>query len=178
MVTIVVGGARSGKSSFAESIFQGENDVVYIATTRPEDEEMEERVVHHRKNRPDTWRTFEGNYNIADAVGSEKHYILDCITVLTSNIMFDMSCDVAIIDGLLQKEIEDKVLEAVKSLIDRINASKLKLVMVTNEVGCSIVPENHVARVYRDIAGRVNQRAAELADEAYAVICGIPVKLK
>jgi len=178
MVTLVTGGARSGKSSFSESRFEGKNDVVYIATSRAEDDEMKERAIHHRSFRPESWRTFEGDYNIADAVGKEKYYLLDCITVLTSNIMFDMSKDADTIDNALQRVIEDKIVETIKGLVDRINEADLELVMVTNEVGCSIVPENHVARVYRDIAGRVNQRAAEMAEEAYAVFCGIPVRLK
>lgn len=178
MVTLVTGGARSGKSSFAESRFEGKTDVVYIATSRAEDDEMKERAIHHRSYRPEEWRTFEGDYNIAHAVGREKYYLLDCITVLTSNIMFDMSKDTEIIDASLQKLIEDKVVGTIKGLVDKIKEADLELVMVTNEVGCSIVPEDHVSRVYRDIAGRVNQRAAEMAEEAYAVFCGIPVKLK
>ncbi|MHC1721026.1 MAG: bifunctional adenosylcobinamide kinase/adenosylcobinamide-phosphate guanylyltransferase [Clostridiaceae bacterium] len=178
MITLITGGARSGKSSFAESRFNGKSDVVYIATSRTEDDEMKERVIHHRSCRPDSWRTFEGDYSIAEAVGIEKYYLLDCITVLTSNILFDMSKEAEVIDSGLQKAIEDKVVERIKALVDKVREADLELIMVTNEVGCSIVPENHVARIYRDIAGRVNQRAAEMADEAYAVFCGIPVKLK
>jgi len=178
MVTLVIGGARSGKSSFAESAYDGKKDVVYIATSRTEDDEMIQRISHHRSQRPDFWRTFEGDYNIADAVGHEKFYILDCITVLTSNIMFDMSKDAELIDDKLQSLIEDRAAEAIKKLVDKIKKSGSELIMVTNEVGCSIVPENYVARVYRDIVGRVNQRAAKMADQAYAVFCGIPMKLK
>jgi adenosylcobinamide kinase / adenosylcobinamide-phosphate guanylyltransferase len=178
MVTLVIGGARSGKSSFAESAYDGKSNVVYIATSRTEDDEMMQRIGHHRSQRPDSWRTFEGDYNISDAVGREKFYILDCITVLASNIMFDLSGDAVLIDDILQNLIEVRIVETIKKLVDKIKESDSELIMVTNEVGCSIVPENHVARVYRDIVGRVNQRAAEMADQAYAVFCGIPVKLK
>ena len=178
MVTLVVGGARSGKSSFAESIFKEKRDVVYIATDRVEDEEMAQRVQWHRSIRPSFWRTFEGTYNIESAVGLEKHYLLDCITVLTSNIMFDMSKDTLLIDSKLQSLIEDKAVKEIEKLVNKSKDLGLELVMVTNEVGCSIVPENHIARVYRDIIGRVNQRVAEMSDEAYGVICGIPLKLK
>jgi len=178
MVTLIVGGARSGKSSFAESMYKDKSDVVYIATARAEDDEMMQRVNHHRSLRPSFWRTFEGTYNIEDAVGSEKYYLLDCITVLTSNIMFDMSKDAQVIDSILQNSIEERVISTIEKLVDIVKKLDLELIMVTNEVGCSIVPENHIARVYRDIVGRVNQRVAEMSEVAYVVFCGIPLKLK
>ena len=178
MVTLITGGARSGKSSFAEALYKNEKDVVYLATSRVEDNEMLERVKRHRQSRPHYWRTFEGTYNLCEAVGEEKCYLLDCITVLTSNIMFDISKDSQIIDSNMQDLIEERTIAEIEKLINKINDLNLKLVMVTNEVGCSIVPENHIARVYRDIVGRVNQKIALMADEVYAVFCGIPVKLK
>lgn len=178
MIVLITGGARSGKSSFAESTYKEKRDVVYIATSRVEDDEMEQRVSRHRSSRPNFWRTFEGTYNLEDAIGSEKFYLLDCITVLTSNIMFDMSKDMSKIDSRLQDSIEDMTVQVIRKLVDKARNLNLDLVMVTNEVGCSIVPENHIARVYRDIVGRVNQRTAGMCDEVYAVFCGIPVKIK
>lgn len=178
MVTLIVGGARSGKSTLAESFYKDKTDVVYIATARIEDEEMKQRIEHHKVSRPHYWRTYEDNYDLEKAIGNEKHYLLDCITVLTSNIMFDMSKDKEIIDNALQKAIEDKVIAVIKQLVKKINDLSLTLVLVTNEVGCAVVPENHVSRVYTDILGRVNQRVAEISHEAFAVICGIPLKLK
>lgn len=178
MVTLVVGGARSGKSTFAESLFQDKRDVVYIATARVEDEEMSQRVIQHRAFRPNYWRTFEGTYNIEDAIGSEKHYLLDCITVLTSNIMFDISKGLIDIDSRMQQSIEDEVIHVIEKLVNKSKNMCLDLVMVTNEVGCSIVPENQIARAYRDIIGRVNQKVAKMSDEAFAIVCGIPMKLK
>lgn len=178
MIVLITGGARSGKSTFAESVYKGKRDVVYIATSRVEDDEMKERVNHHKSSRPDYWKTFEGTYNLETAVGPEKHYLLDCLTVLVSNIMFDMSKDMAVINSELQNSIEDRIVQTIQKLVDKVRNLNLDLVMVTNEVGCSIVPENHIARVYRDIAGRVNQRIAGMSDEVYAVFCGIPLKLK
>lgn len=178
MVTLIVGGARSGKSSFAESLYDGKRDVVYIATARIEDDEMRQRVSQHKAFRPNYWRTFEGTYNIEDAVGSEKHYLLDCITVLTSNIMFDISKEMTEIDSTTQQSIEDKVLQVIQALVNKSKDLCLDLVMVTNEVGCSIVPENQVGRVYRDILGRINQKVTEISDEVYILFCGIPLKLK
>ncbi len=178
MIYLITGGARSGKSTFAESLFENRKDVVYIATSKIYDEEMEERVKLHRESRPHIWRTFEGNYNLVDAIGEEKAYLLDCITVLTSNIMFDLTKNIEIIDYKLQEEVENLVIQELEGLIKGINHLQGDLVLVTNEVGDSIVPANHISRVFRDIQGRVNQRLAKLSNQVYLVCCGIPVKIK
>ena len=102
MITLVTGGARSGKSTFAESLYENDKDVVYIATAKALDDEMKERVKHHQNSRPKQWRTYEGNYNLSNAIRTEKNYLLDCITVLTSNIMYDMSKDEENINSQLQ----------------------------------------------------------------------------
>lgn len=177
-IILVTGGARSGKSTFAESIFEGIKDVVYIATSRVYDDEMKSRVELHRKSRPDVWKTYEGTYNLYDAVCGSKYYLLDCLTVLTSNIMFDITESYEIIPYEKQKEVEDKVMAEIERLINKVKEIEGDIVLVTNEVGSSIVPENHIGRVYRDIIGRVNQRTARLCDEVYLVACGIPLKLK
>lgn len=178
MIRLVTGGSRSGKSSFAEGLFKNENDVVYIATSKIMDKEMEERIEHHRNTRPKEWRTYEGNYNLKDSIATEEKYLLDCITVMVSNIMFDISKDVEYIDYRLQEEIENKVLTELENLISSVRENNYELTLVTNEVGSSIVPEHHISRVFRDIQGRINQRIASIADEVYLVCCGIPVKIR
>lgn len=178
MICLITGGARSGKSSFAESLYIDDLDVVYIATSKVMDTEMEERIKLHRESRPVEWRTFEGNYNLYNGIGEEKNYLLDCITVLTSNIMFDISKDAEYIDYEMQRDIEDTIVLEIKNLISNIKTKEYNLVLVTNEVGDSIVPEHHVSRVFRDIQGRINQQIAQLSDEVYLVCCGIPVKIK
>lgn len=178
MITFVIGGARSGKSTFAENLYKNKKDVVYIATSKVLDVEMEERVKLHRQSRPSYWRTFEGSYSLKEAIGLEKHYLLDCITVLSSNIMYDLTKDIEYIDYKLQDLVEDTIVEEVKRLINEINARNYKLVLVSNEVGFSLVPENHISRVFRDIQGRVNQKIASLSDEVYLLVAGIPVKIK
>lgn len=178
MITLVTGGARSGKSTFAESKYLSFEDVVYIATSRIWDDEMKERVAHHKRSRPSQWRTYEGNYNLRESIGDEKHYLLDCITVLTSNIMFDITKDHEYIDFELQRTVEDKVIEELTALINLVDSKGYDLIFVTNEVGLSIVPENHISRVFRDIQGRINQRIASLSHQVYLVCCGIPVKIK
>ncbi len=178
MIYLITGGARSGKSSFGESIYKDKKDVVYIATSKIYDEEMKERVKLHQDSRPKEWRTFEGKYYLFKAIRDEKNYLLDCITVLTSNIMFDISKDTEFIDYQMQREIEDRVLGEVKKLIEEIEKSSYNLVLVTNEVGDSIVPDHHLSRVFRDMQGRINQRLASLANKVYLVVCGLPVEIK
>ena len=178
MITLVTGGARSGKSTYGESLYKGTLDVVYIATSRVYDKEMEERVNLHKNSRPKEWRTYEENYSLYQAVGSENNYFLDCVTVLTSNIMFDISQGLEYIDYRVQGQIENKVLGEIKGLIDKIREENKNLVLITNELGYSIVPENHLARVFRDIQGRINQKIASYCDDVYLVCCGIPVKIK
>ncbi|NLW40060.1 MAG: bifunctional adenosylcobinamide kinase/adenosylcobinamide-phosphate guanylyltransferase [Tissierellia bacterium] len=178
MITLVTGGARSGKSTFAEKLYEDKRDVVYIATSKIWDEEMAERIKLHRKSRPSSWRTFEGYHSLTRALGEEKNYLLDCITLLTSNIMFDMTAGKDYIDSNLQGEVEERIYHELYSLIKAIEKKGYNLVMVTNEVGYSLVPESHIGRVFRDIQGRINQRLASLAQEVYLVCCGIPVKIK
>lgn len=177
-IILITGGARSGKSSYAESIYKDTKEVVYIATSKICDEEMKDRVMMHRQSRPKEWLTFEGTYNLYEAIGDCKNYLLDCLTVLTSNIMFDITESEEKISLELQKKVENRVVEELSNLISGVKSIDGNLVMVTNEVGCSIVPESHIARVYRDIIGRINQRIACLADEVYFVACGLPLKLK
>ena len=142
------------------------------------DSEMRDRVDMHRATRPSIWRTFEGNYKLIEALGEEENYLLDCVTVLISNIMFDYTKDTEHIDQELQERIENIIFKNLEELISEIRNRGLNLVMVTNEVGDSIVPEHHISRVFRDIQGRINQRLAAISDEAYLICCGLPVKLK
>ncbi len=178
MITLVTGGARSGKSTFAENLYKDKKDVVYIATSKIWDEEMEERIKLHKASRPSYWRTYEGNYSLTSALGEERNYLLDCITLLTSNIMFDITKEIEYIDYQLQSKIENRIYGELSSLIKVIEDRGYNLVLVTNEVGYSLVPDNHLGRVFRDIQGRINQRIAALSQEVYLVCCGIPVKIK
>ena len=178
MITFITGGARSGKSSFAEGLYREKEDVVYIATAIVTDEEMEDRVKMHQDSRPGEWRTFEGFRDMDKAVGSEENYILDCITVLTSNIMFEKTKDLKRIDIEIQKQVEEEIFQEINKLIQKIRDKDKNLVLVSNEVGSSLVPEHHISRVFRDIQGRINQKVAGIADSAYLVAAGLPVKLK
>ena len=177
-IILVTGGARSGKSTYAESLYAGKNDVVYIATSRADDAEMRERIKRHQQSRSQEWDTFEGTYQLHNAIGSGKHYLLDCLGVLTSNVMFDLTKNHDRISPESQTTVEEQVLAEIRQLIQAVKQINGTLVMVTNEVGYSVVPVNHLARVYRDILGRINQRIAALSDEVYLVACGLPLQLK
>ena len=178
MITIVTGGARSGKSDFAESLYAHTDDVCYIATSIVADDEMENRVKLHRESRNQNWRTFEGYTDLHQALGTEANYLLDCMTILISNIMYDLSKDEEDLTADLIKKIEDKAYLEIANLIYEIREQNKNLVLVTNEVGSAIVPENKVARSYRDIVGRVNRRVAEICDRAYLIVMGYEVRLK
>lgn len=178
MITLISGGARSGKSSLASTLLENSEDVVYIATSKIYDDETRERVEMHKKDRPDYWRTFENSDILTDAIGPETNYILDCITVLTFNKLFDVAGDSLLVNSAMQKVIEDKTLSSIFELMEKCKASNYNLIMITNEVGDSIVPDNPLSRSYRDILGRINQKIAAKADSVYMTFCGIPLKIK
>lgn len=180
---IVTGGARSGKSSFAERLAKDSKmDVVYIATSIPFDDEMKARIKKHVAQRPKEWKTIEAYKDIDVPLEYEKNenivFLLDCVTIMVSNIMLETQLDW---DKASEEEI-DHVEEAVKQQIKKVLITAEKkdavFIMVTNELGMGIVPENRLSRVFRDIAGRMNQMLASAADEVYLCVSGIPVKIK
>ena len=178
MITLVTGGARSGKSMFAQSLLADCPRVVYIATAEIYDEEMAQRVALHRSARPASWRTEERPTELGNVLRGEEGCLLDCVTVLTSNIMFRHTAQYERIPREAQEETERDVEAQLDGLMDEADRSGCHLVLVTNELGSGIVPEHHVSRVFRDIAGRVNQYLARRADQVYLCVSGIPVKIK
>lgn len=185
-ITVVTGGARSGKSSYAEQIAKGiglDEKVLYIATAIAFDEEMQDRVNKHKEARPKHWETYEGFENLHDIIlekGDKYNTILlDCITVMITNIMFNNGkFDEYNITQEVLDEIESSVTDQLEKLLASANEKKTHLIMVTNEVGSSVVPEAKLARVFRDLAGRANQLIAKGAHEVYLLVSGIPVKIK
>lgn len=170
-ITFVIGGCRSGKSSFAlaqANRVQGK-DKYFIATSVPSDSEMKKRVEKHQKERGHGWHTIEEPVRIHEKI---NHYspragviLVDCLTLWASNLLFH-SYDQAQIDG------------AVKHLENALEQCECPVFLVSNEVGCGIVPENNLARQFRDIAGFVNQRIAKIADTVVMMVAGIDVQIK
>lgn len=183
-IILVTGGARSGKSTFAETYIKERfNEVAYIATAIPFDNEMKLRIAKHQAQRPGHWVTYEAYKNLdqlVTAITAQKEAcLLDCLTIMVTNWMMDRveidwnhPSPTAI--DLLQTEL----LEAVKLLLETLKTLPLEMVFVTNELGMGIVPENPMARAFRDIAGRVNQLVASQANEVYLLVCGLPMTLK
>jgi adenosylcobinamide kinase/adenosylcobinamide-phosphate guanylyltransferase len=176
-ILLITGGTRSGKSVFAEQYAAAQSDkVAYIATAQIYDQEMQTRVALHRKRRPDTWQTFEAPYHadriLLEAATKADVILFDCLTIYTSNLLLSDSTPSN------REERFQYIMEEIDKLLYFSRESQAIVLFVTNEVGMGIVPENALAREYRDIAGMVNQKIAACADEVYLVICGLPVELK
>lgn len=176
---LVTGGARSGKSAFAEQLAgRAGSAVAYIATAEAWDAEMEHRIALHRRRRPAGWQTYEAPREAAEVIceaGREHGVILfDCVTIYLSNMLCREAepYDEAHLTALVRGEMAALV-EAVQGL-----PKEAEVLFVTNEVGAGIVPENRLARLYRDLAGLANQQLAAAADAVYAVLCGIPLRIK
>lgn len=178
MIRLITGGARSGKSLFAENLYQPYDEVCYIATASILDDEMKERIDRHRNQRNKNWRTFEGFQKLDECVEDEKFYLLDDVTNLISNILFEEMGEEEELDLSGQKRIEKRACETLQDLIETIRMQEKSLILVTNEVGSSIVPVHPIARAFRDIQGRVNQWIATHADEVYLVVCGLEMRIK
>lgn len=177
MISIVTGGARSGKSEFAESLIKG--DAIYIATAENFDDEMDLRIKKHVKRREESsinWRTVECLKKFDGLSGDEKYVLFDSLGVFISNIMFSKTAD-----DLSDESIEETILEVrneLEHLLDWARKNDKELVIVTDEVGMSIIPESKVARVYRDLIGTINKEVAAKCDRAYLVCMGLEVRLK
>ncbi|HEI8856627.1 TPA: bifunctional adenosylcobinamide kinase/adenosylcobinamide-phosphate guanylyltransferase [Citrobacter koseri] len=181
MMILVTGGARSGKSRHAETLIADSPQVLYIATSQIFDEEMAARIQHHRDGRPPHWRTAEC-WRHLDALitpdnAPEEAILLECITTMVTNLLFAMGGDTDP-DNWDYAAMEQAIEGEIRTLIDACQRCPAQVVLVTNEVGMGIVPENRLARHFRDIAGRVNQRLAAAADEVWLVVSGIGVKIK
>ena len=165
-VTLVLGGARSGKSAFAESLAREQGRGVYIATAERVDEEMVRRIAVHRARRGEGWRTVEAPLALADAIRRESVprtcLLVDCLSVWLGNLMHHgRSVDIAHED-----------------LLDALRSAAGPVVLVANEVGLGVVPDNAMARDFRDHAGLFNQSIAALAQRVYFVAAGLPLTLK
>ena len=181
-IILVTGGARSGKSAFAEryaahAAREHGTSVAYIATSQIYDDEMQQRVRLHRSRRPADWMTYEAPYEAPEALreAGERHGVIlfDCITMFLSNDILQYSEEEQQADSFAAH-----VRARMDDLIHSAQSVDAVTVFVTNEVGTGIVPENKLARLYRDMAGLANQRLAASADMVYLVTCGIPVDIK
>lgn len=175
---LILGGARSGKSSYAQKLALelAGADVLYIATAQAFDEEMRERIAVHRAERPAGWRTLEVpsliNGALADAVGNARVVLLDCMTLLASNALLALSEEPS------AQAAEAAVDAEVTALLMAWHSSHATWIVVSNEVGLGVVPSYPLGRAYRDALGRANQRLAAAANRVLFMVAGLPLTVK
>ncbi|MDT8901739.1 bifunctional adenosylcobinamide kinase/adenosylcobinamide-phosphate guanylyltransferase [Anaeroselena agilis] len=176
-IVLVTGGARSGKSAFAEKYVAALGvPVAYIATAETLDAEMAARVALHRARRPASWQTYEAPRAAHQALGRAAEaagaVLFDCLTVYVANLLLDPAA------AATAEERHSQITGEIARLAAAARTVSATVVFVTNEVGAGIVPDNALAREYRDLAGLANQRLAAVADEVYLVVSGIAVDIK
>ena len=191
-IVLVTGGARSGKSAFAEERLADREQVCYIATGLPrgDDPEWQERIRLHQERRPASWTTQEQYAGLADWLREQSHpvYLLDCATLLTSNRLFDLIAQhfpdklELTEEHFLSRQEQSFLLQFLEEewqeLLSTIRQTDAECWIVTDEVGLGIVPETRLGRFFRDVQGKINQLIAKEASEAYLVICGLAQQLK
>jgi adenosylcobinamide kinase / adenosylcobinamide-phosphate guanylyltransferase len=172
-VVLLIGGARSGKSTYAQKLAeQMGGSILFCATAEPLDDEMAARIEAHRKLRPLTWETLEAGKNIGallhKRVPGHNSVIIDCITILIANCLGSGD----------SQEDPARADDEISMLINIISQRHANFIVVTNEVGNGLVPDNKLGRLYRDALGQANQRLAICADDVYLMVAGLPVKIK
>jgi adenosylcobinamide kinase/adenosylcobinamide-phosphate guanylyltransferase len=167
---LLIGGVRSGKSSWAVRYADRYNHKTYIATAEPCDDEMRERIRRHQEERGEGWTTIEAGKNINDAlhqsIESSDCIVIDCLTVWTALIMNEEPTH----DAIIEKWINP--------ILHTIENTKADIVIVTNEVGMGVHPEYESGRIYRDLLGTINQRFAQTCNHVYLFVAGIPTAIK
>ena len=171
-LSLILGGARSGKSTFAEALAQkrGGDDVLFVATAEALDDEMRERISNHRVARPGNWRTLEAPREVARALQSmpsTRVTLIDCATLWVSNILL---ANENVATETMMRELD--------ALLAWYRASSSELMVVSNEVGMGLVPDNALGRAYRDLLGAVNRKLADAADEVFFLVAGLPIEVK
>jgi adenosylcobinamide kinase/adenosylcobinamide-phosphate guanylyltransferase len=189
----ITGGARSGKSAYAEQLAAAlDRPVVYVATAEAGDPEMEERIARHRWRRPASWTTVEEPRAVADLlerIGQQDGTILiDCLTLLITNLIYqDWPLQPAgdstgerpgVLPPTVTEQIEDRVMAEVRRLAEAACSSRAQVILVSNEVGLGLVPASPEARLFRDLAGWANQAMAARADRALMLVSGLAFDLK
>jgi adenosylcobinamide kinase/adenosylcobinamide-phosphate guanylyltransferase len=180
-LTLILGGARSGKSRYAQEMAAreaGERPVVFVATAQAGDDEMETRIARHQADRPAHWRTVEEPLDVAGVLRREHDagvILIDCLTFFVTN-HFLSAGDAAHCDAEVWDELGTET--AVTLLLGAAREAAVPVIIVSNEVGLGLVPESALSRAWRDVAGRANQQAAAAADEVILMVAGLPLLIK
>ena len=165
-IIFILGGARSGKSSYAIELAKKEKNVLFAATAKPSDSEMKERIEKHKKSRPKNFKTVEIKEELLEIF--KEHFntaIIDCLTIFVSG-------------GMVNGKSEQKILAGIKKFLTEIKNKNKKIIIVSNEVGSGIVPRNKLAREFRDVLGNVNKMVSGFSDKVYLMTAGIPILIK
>jgi adenosylcobinamide kinase / adenosylcobinamide-phosphate guanylyltransferase len=175
---LVLGGARSGKSAYAQQVAQelGGSRVLFVATAQAWDEEMAQRIAQHQQERPAAWRTLEAPHNVGQAIALELDdaavVLVDCLTLLVSNTILRLGESPNPVAAAAAVEAE------ITALLQTCQENTAIYIVVSNEVGLGLVPDNPLGRLYRDLLGRANQRLAVQAEAVYFMVAGLPVDVK
>lgn len=182
-IIFITGGARSGKSRFAESLIAGMDNVLYVATGLGFDDEMKDRIARHKSQRNPAWKTVECYRDLARSLKRDLpdrgYVLLDCVTIMVSNFMVldaGIDWDSAGIDAA--DRIEKVIWKEISDFLEMARDYNGQTIIVSNELGMGIVPPTPLGRYYRDIAGKMNQVIAAAADEVCLMVSGVPVKIK
>ncbi len=176
---LILGGARSGKSAEAVRIAKerAQEQVLFVATAEPGDDEMRLRIEKHRAERPVHWRTLEAPRNVGQAIAGQSHtfatIVVDCLTLLVSNLLVDRPDPYA---EAVRLEVDREIAAILKAANDLPDTSRL--IVVSNEVGTGMAPLTPVGRAFRDLVGHANQTLAAAADRAVLMVAGLPLVLK
>jgi len=178
---LLIGGARSGKSHYAQQLaLKSGGPVLLVATAEAGDEEMRQRIEEHKRTRPSSWHTLEvtteAGKEITGKAGGAGVVILDCITLLINNIFSKYTNHIG--EPFDTSLIEKEITREINGLITCVKSVNASFVIITNEVGMDLVPANRMGRFYRDFLGKANQQLAEACDEVYLMVAGLPVRIK
>jgi adenosylcobinamide kinase/adenosylcobinamide-phosphate guanylyltransferase len=169
-IMLVLGGARSGKSRWAQERAAEFPRVTYVATAQARDAEMRKKIARHRSERPSTWRTVEVPVHLPEAIRSESQHadvlLIDCFTLYLANVI------------RTGRDSEAQNSRCIRELRDAIHSSGTSIIAVSNEVGSGVVPAFRSGRVYRDLLGQLNQEVAAIADTVVLMIAGAPLAVK
>jgi adenosylcobinamide kinase / adenosylcobinamide-phosphate guanylyltransferase len=175
-LTFLLGGARSGKSTYAQNLLEKDGrSALFVATATAGDEEMAARIAAHQSSRPPHWRTLETPLGVGAAISSaspQEWVLIDCITLLASNVLFTLPEPVD--ETLYRQKLDDEIAGIQRSY----SLHSGEWVIVSNEVGLGLVPPYPLGRIYRDGLGRVNQQLAAMADTVLFLVAGIPMRIK
>jgi adenosylcobinamide kinase/adenosylcobinamide-phosphate guanylyltransferase len=182
-LTLILGGARAGKSAFAERLVADYGRcVLYVATAEIKDDEMRARIEAHRARRPPTWATVEAATRVGAALLEARPapdaILVDCITLLVTNLVLAHSGEEEMVDAAAEEAADAAVNAEIEALLKAQAQLGLPTVLVSNELGLGLVPPYPLGRLYRDVLGRANQRLAAAADRVYLVVAGLPMALK